>query len=67
MNEKFAFRRCGACCQIKGGAALLAFALFALFAFAGQRVVVSQLPEAARTLAEVETADKQQRRGRVWI
>ena len=55
MNEKFAFRRCGACCQIKGGAALLAFALFALFAFAGQRVVVSQLPEAARTLAEVET------------
>ena len=55
MNEKFAFRRCGACCQIKGGAALLAFALFALFAFAGQRVVVSQLPEAARTLAEVGT------------
>ena len=55
MNEKFAFRRCGACCQIKGGAALLAFALFALFAFAGQRVVVSQLPEAARTLAEVDT------------
>ena len=55
MNEKFAFRRCGACCQIKGGAALLAFALFALFAFAGQRVVVSQLPEAARPLAEVET------------
>ena len=38
-----------------GWLALLAFALFALFAFAGQRVVVSQLPEAARTLAEVET------------
>ena len=55
MNEKFAFRRCGSCCHIKGGAALLAFALFTLSAFAGPRVVVSQLPEAARPLAEVET------------
>ena len=55
MNEKFAFRRCGSCCHIKGGAALLAFALFALSSIAGQRVVVSQLPEAARPLAEVET------------
>ena len=41
--------------KVYGWLALLAFALFALFAFAGQRVVVSQLPEAARTLAEVET------------
>ena len=55
MNEKFAFRRCGSCCHIKGGAALLAFALFTLSAFAGQRVVVSLLPEATRPLAEVET------------
>ena len=55
MNDKFTFRRCGACCQINGGAALLAFALFALAAFAGQRVVVPQMPEPVRALAEVET------------
>ena len=55
MNEKFAFRRCGACCQIKGGTALLAFALFVLSSIAGPRVVVSQLPEPVRALAEVET------------
>ena len=35
--------------------ALLAFALFALSSFAGQRVVVSQLPTPERPLAEVET------------
>ena len=55
MNDKFTFRRCGACCQIKGGAALLAFALFVLSSIAGQRVVVSQMPEPVRALAEVET------------
>ena len=55
MNEKFTFRRCGVGCQMKGGAALLSFALLALSAFAGQRVVVSQMPEPVRTLAEVET------------
>ena len=55
MNEKFAFRRCGACCQIKGGAALLAFALLALSSIAGQRVVVPQLPTPVRALAEVGT------------
>ena len=55
MNEKFTFRRCGACCQIKGGAALLAFALFVLSSIAGPRVVVSQLPEPVRAHAEVET------------
>ena len=55
MNEKFTFRRCGVGCQMKGGAALLSFALLALSSFAGQRVVVSQLPKAARPLAEVET------------
>ena len=55
MNDKFTFRRCGACCQIKGGTALLAFALFALSSIAGQRVVVSQLPTPMRALAEVET------------
>ena len=55
MNEKFTFRRWGARCQMKGGAAGLAFALLALSAFAGQRVVVSQLPEPVRALAEVET------------
>ena len=35
--------------------ALLAFALFALSSFAGQRVVVQQLPTPVRPLAEVET------------
>ena len=55
MNEKLTFRRCGACCLKKGGASVLSFALLALSTFAGQRVVVSQLPEAARPLAEVET------------
>ena len=55
MNEKFTFRRWGACCLKKGGAALLSFALLALSAFAGSRVVVSQMPEPVRTLAEVET------------
>ena len=55
MNEKFTFRRWGACCLKKSGAALLSFALLALSAFAGQRVVVSQMPEPVRALAEVET------------
>ena len=55
MNEKLTFRRWGACCLKKGGASVLSFALLALSAFAGQRVVVSQLPKAARPLAEVET------------
>ena len=55
MNEKFTFRRWGVCCLKKGGASVLPFALLALSTFAGQRVVVSQLPEAARPLAEVET------------
>jgi len=55
MNEKFTFRRWGARCQMRGGAVALSFALLALSAFAGQRVVVSQLPEPVRALAEVET------------
>ena len=55
MNEKFTFRRWGACCLKKSGAALLSFALLALSTFAGPRVVVSQMPEAVRALAEVET------------
>ena len=55
MNEKFTFRRCGACCQMKSGTALLSFALLALSTFAGPRLVVPQLPEAVRPLAEVET------------
>ena len=55
MNEKFTFRRCGVGCQMKGGAALLSFALLALSTFAGPRVVVSQMPEPVRPLAEVET------------
>ena len=55
MNEKFTFRRWGACCLKKGGAVALSFALLALSAFAGQRVAVSQLPEPVRALAEVET------------
>ena len=55
MNEKLTFRRCGACCQMKGGVAFLAFALLALSSFAGPRVVVPSLPEAVRPLAEVET------------
>ena len=41
--------------KVYGWLALLGFALFALSSIAGQRVVVSQLPEAARPLAEVET------------
>jgi len=55
MNEKFTFRRCGVGCQMKGGAALLSFALLALSSFAGQRLVVTQMPEAVRPMAEVET------------
>jgi len=55
MNEKFTFRCCGAGCQMKGGAALLSFALLALSSFAGQRLVVLPLPEAVRPMAEVET------------
>jgi len=55
MNEKFTFRRCGACCQMKSGTALLSFALLALSTFAGPRLVVPQLPEAVRPMAEVET------------
>ena len=41
--------------KVYGWLALLAFAFLALSSIAGQRVVVSQLPEAARPLAEVET------------
>ena len=41
--------------KVYGWLALLGSALFALSSIAGQRVVVSQLPEAARSLAEVET------------
>ena len=41
--------------KVYGWLALLGSALFALSSIAGQRVVVSQLPEAARPLAEVET------------
>lgn len=55
MNEKLTFWCWGTCCQMKGGAALLSFALLALSTFAGQRVVVSQMPEPVRALAEVET------------
>ena len=55
MNEKFTFRRCGACCQMKSGTALLSFALLALSSIAGQRVVVPQLPTPVRALAEVGT------------
>ena len=55
MNEKFTFRRWGVCCLKKGGAVALSFALLALSSFAGQRVVVSQMPEPVRALAEVET------------
>ncbi len=55
MNEKFTFRRCGVGCQMKGGAALLSFALLALSSFAGQRLVVPSLPESVRPMAEVET------------
>lgn len=40
---------------MKGGAALLSFALLALSSFAGQRLVVLPLPEAVRPMAEVET------------
>ena len=55
MNEKLTFRRWGACCLKKGGAVALSFALLALSSFAGPRVVVSQMPEPVRALAEVET------------
>ena len=55
MNEKFTFRRWGACCLKKGGAARLSFALLALSSIAGQRVVVPQLPTPVRALAEVGT------------
>ena len=41
--------------KVCGWLALLAFALFALSSFAGQRVVVSQLPTPERPHAEVET------------
>ena len=41
--------------KVYGWLALLAFALFALSAFAGQRVVVPQLPTPVRALAEVGT------------
>ena len=41
--------------KVYGWLALLSFALLALSAFAGPRVVVSQLPEPVRALAEVET------------
>ena len=41
--------------KVYGWLALLGFALFALSSFAGQRVVVSQLPTPMRALAEVET------------
>ena len=41
--------------KVYGWLALLSFALLALSTFAGQRVVVSQMPEPVRTLAEVET------------
>jgi hypothetical protein len=40
---------------MKSGAALLSFALLALSTFAGPRLVVQQLPEAVRPMAEVET------------
>ena len=40
---------------MKGGAALLSFALLALSSFAGPRVVVTQMPEPVRPLAEIET------------
>ena len=55
MNEKLTFWCWGTCCQMRGGAALLSFALLALSAFAGQRVVVPQLPTPVRPLAEVGT------------
>ena len=55
MNEKLTFRRWGVCCLKKGGAVALSFALLTLSAFAGPRVVVTQMPEPVRALAEVET------------
>ena len=55
MNEKFTFWCWGTCCQMRGGASVLPFALLALSAFAGPRVVVTQMPEPVRALAEVET------------
>ena len=41
--------------KVYGWLALLSFAFLALSAFAGQRVVVPQLPTPERPLAEVET------------
>ena len=41
--------------KVYGWLALQAFAFIALSAFAGQRVVVPQLPTPVRPLAEVET------------
>ena len=55
MNEKFTFRRWGSCCLKKGDAVFVSFAFLALSTFAGPRVVVSQMPEPVRALAEVET------------
>ena len=45
----------GVGCQMKDGVALLSFALLALSTFADPRVVVTQMPEPVRALAEVET------------
>ena len=55
MNEKLTFWCWSTCCQMRGGASVLPFALLALSSFAGPRVVVSQMPEPVRALAEVET------------
>ena len=55
MDEKFTFRRWGACCQMKVGAVFVSFAFLALSGFAWQRVVVPSLPEAVRPMAEVES------------
>ena len=55
MNEKFTFWCWGTCCQMRGGASVLPFALLALSSFAGPRLVVPSLPEAVRPMAEVET------------
>ena len=55
MNEKLTFWCWSTCCQMRGGAVALSFALLALSSFAGQRLVVTQMPEPMRTLAEVET------------
>ena len=55
MNEKLTFWCWGKCCQMRCGAVSLSFALLSLSSFAGQRLVVPSLPEAARPMAEVET------------